>query len=415
MHRKRMIAAVLTALCLLAAFAVPASAAGEGLDNFRTGTRSYTPGQFQDVGIAAWYTPYVSVTYELGLMQGNSIGAFCPGGNVTVAETAALAARLHKLYHHGNAMFRQGEPWYQVYVDYCEKNGILLAEYPDYNAAAGRSEFAAMLARAFPAEALAEMNSLEDNAIPDVPAGAENAAEIYLLYRAGVLTGNDDALTFAPASAIRRSEVAAIAARMARPELRKSLASETTGSYPTLTKQERAEDSFFSDAAMLGNSLVDGMMLCSGIPMDFYGGTGLTVYNNKLSNLLQKQYGKVYIEFGINEIGGAVDGFISAYRSIVERIRETMPEAEIYLMAITPVTAARSSEGVFTMKKIGSFNEAICALAAETDCWYLDSCTNLCDGTGFLPDSYGGWDGSPHLANEGYRAWGEVIRTYYAK
>ena len=40
--------------------------------------------------------------------------------------------------------------------------------------------------------------------------------------------------------------------------------------------------------------------------------------------------------------------------------------------------------------------------------------TTLCDSTGYLPDKFGGWDGSPHLATEGYQAWADVIRNYYA-
>ena len=40
------------------------------------------------------------------------------------------------------------------------------------------------------------------------------AAEIYELYRAGVLTGSDAAGTFYPNSSIKRSEVAAILIRM---------------------------------------------------------------------------------------------------------------------------------------------------------------------------------------------------------
>ena len=398
---------LLTAACLLGCCAFPAFA--EGLGSFETPVRSYSPGLFPDVALDGWYTPYVAAVYEMGLMQGNSVGAFCPGGNITLAETITLAARIHKAYHTGSADFTQGTPWYQVYVDYARENGICTVEYTDYNAPARRSEFAAILAHALPAGELTQLNAVEDGRIPDVPAGAENAAEIYLLYRAGVLTGNDAAGTFAPQSDIRRSEVAAIAARMVRPELRCVL-----GGCPDLRTMPRAEDDFFSDAAMLGNSLVDGMMLYSGLPMSYYGGTGLTVFKNKLNDLLLKSYGKVYIEFGINEIGGSVDSFISEYRNIVNRIHAALPDAQVYLMAITPVTKAKNDAGTFTMKKIASFNEALYALAEETDCWYLDSCGGLCDGTGYLPQSYAGWDGSPHLEVAGYKAWAELIRTHYA-
>ena len=405
----KQIAAIVLAACLLGGMVC--AVAAEGLSNFEETTRVYTPGQFPDVALAGWYTPYVAAVYELGLMQGNSVGAFCPGGNVTYAETLTIAARMHKIYYTGDGAFTQSEPWYQVYVDYARENGISAAAFDNFDAPARRSEFAAILAHALPASALSEMNAVADGTIPDVPASAENAAEIYLLYRAGILTGNDAAGTFAPDSEIRRSEVAAIAARMARPALRCSFVPKV---YPDLQTRTRAEDGFFSDAAMLGNSLVDGMMLCSGLPMAYYGGTSRTVFNNRLNELLQKQYGKVYIEFGINELGGSVDSFITSYRGIIERIRATMPEAEIYIMAITPVTKAKSDQGVFTMKRIGEFNDALYLLAKETDCWYLDTCGGLCDATGYLPAQYAGWDASPHLEVAGYKAWAEVIRTHYA-
>ena len=414
MKMKKLLSFLLALICLFSSFVLPAFAA-EGFENLTKKVRTYQPGHFPDVGVAAWYTPYVAEVYELGLMQGNTVGAFCPGGDVTLAETLALATRLHKLYETGSAEFQQGEPWYQVYVDYAKETGILTEEYPDYNAAAKRSEFAALLARSLPASALVEMNMVEDGQLPDVPVYAESAAEIYMLYRAGVLTGNDKYGTFAPDTNIHRSEVAAVIARMANPALRKSFTLKVAYAYPELQKGERKDNAFFADAAMLGNSLVDGMMLYSGLTMDYYGGTGLTVFKNKLEDLLKKPYGKVYIQFGINEIGVAKESFIDSYRKIVERIHAAQPDAQVYIMAITPVTKARSDEGVFTMQKIREMNEALYALAEETDCWYLDTCTNLCDATGYLPEKHGGWDGSPHLATSGYVAWADVIRSYYAE
>ena len=84
-------------------------------------------------------------------------------------------------------------------------------------------------------------------------------------------------------------------------------------------------------------------------------------------------------------------------------------------MAITPVTKAVNDKGTFTMQRIRSWNGALYDLAAETGCRYLDCCTALCDETGYLPESYAGWDGSPHLEAAGYRAWAEAIRTHYAE
>lgn len=406
---------LLLALALAAALALPACAAEPGFINFQNREATYEPGMFPDIVQDAWYEMYVWASYELGLMKGDADGHFRPDDGVTMAETAALAARIHKIYSGAGADFQQGEPWYRVYVDYGLEHCILSDGDADYNAAAKRSDFAAALSRALPQSALPEINAVADGAIPDVPADAPCAPEIYLLYRAGVLTGSDQYGSFRPDSEIRRSEVAAIVTRMAYRSMRRTLALVPKPAYPVLRAGERQDDGFFADAAMLGNSLVDGMRLCSGIgKMAYYGETGSTVYNNRIDQLVQKRYGKVYIEFGINEVGISTEEFTSRYRRMIEKIRAAMPDADVYIMAVTPVTKTVSARGTFTMEKIRTLNDALYALAEEQQCWYLDCCTPLCNDEGYLVDKYAGWDGSPHLAESGYLAWAEVVRTYYA-
>lgn len=404
---------LLLAILLVAACAPDAFAAEPGFSNFQNRVNQYADGVFHDVG-DDWFRDYVAAVYELGLMQGDTEGMFLPDKGVTLAETCALAARIHQLYFTGSAEFSQGSPWYQVYVDYCHEKGILNGDYDDYDAPANRREFAVLLSCALPESALPVINDIEDGSIPDVVAGGAGVAAIYRLYRAGILTGNDVYGTFAPESDIKRSEVAAIVSRMAFRSLRRTVTLLPKPPYPDLQEGERQEDDFFKDAAMLGNSLVDGMMLCSGIPMAYYGKQSGTVRMNRVSELVLKQYGKVYIQLGINDLGSSLDSFIEGYRKIVDQIRAAMPEADIYLMAVTPVTQAVSARGLFTMQKIGDMNDAIRRLAEEEQCWYLDCCTPLCTEEGFLIQKYAGWDGSPHLDASGYVAWAEVIRTHYA-
>ncbi len=406
-------AALLLAASLLLAISAPAYCAEPGYINFQNRSRSYEDGMFSDVP-ESWYSTYVAAVYELGLMQGDTDGRFRPDDGVTLAETAALAARIHSIYFGRTADFTQGQPWYQVYFDYCRENGILSGESAMPDAAAKRSEFAGILSRTLPESALPAINDVPDGGIPDVAAGDADAHGIYLLYRAGILTGNDDYGTFRPDTGIRRSEVSAVVSRMAYRSLRKNVTLLPKPPYPDLPECEPAEDSYFSDAAMLGNSLVDGMMFCSELPMKFFGKQSGTVRINRVSELVQKQYGKVYIQLGINDLGGDLDAFINGYRSIIETIRAAMPEADIYIMAVTPVTQARSAEGIFTMKKICAMNDALYALAEEMECWYLDCCTPLCGDDGYLVGKYAGWDGSPHLDASGYLAWAEVIRTHCA-
>ena len=406
------LSALFLALLLAVSLAAPALAAEPGYVNFQQKENVYTEGMFSDVPLD-WYTEYVAAVYELGLMQGDADGRFRPDDGVTLAETCALLARIHRTYYGGAAKLEQGEPWYQVYVDYCRDHALLPEEIADWNAPAKRGEFAAMLSRALPEGALPQINEIADGGIPDVEA-SEASAGIYRLYRAGILTGNDIYGSFKPNNGIRRSEVSAVVARMVYRSLRCTVTLQPKPPYPDLKEGPRQENDFFADAAMLGNSLVDGMMLCCDIPMKYFGKTSGTVRMNRLGELLQGHYGKVYIQLGINDISGGMDSFIGGYRTIIEKIREAMPEADIYIMAITPVTKHKSAVGSFPMTKINATNELLYALAEEMQCWYLDSCTLLCNEEGYLPDAYAGWDGSPHLDAKGYVAWAEIIRTYYA-
>ena len=74
-----------------------------------------------------------------------------------------------------------------------------------------------------PEEAYKAINTVADNAIPDVKATDKFAAEIYEFYRAGILTGSDAKGTFHSASTIKRSEAAAILLRMFEASARVSI------------------------------------------------------------------------------------------------------------------------------------------------------------------------------------------------
>lgn len=201
--------------------AEPVVLADPGLSNFKA-VNTYTAGQFADVAASYWGAPNIAKAYELGLMRGTSASYFSPEESVTVAETITMAARLHSIYTTGSENFVQSNIWYQTYVDYCKVNGILKKDF-DYNAPAKRSDFAAILAAALPAEALRAVNTVEDGAIPDVSMKNDSAEAIYALYRAGILTGNDASGTFGPETAINRAAAAAILTRMAENSLRRSV------------------------------------------------------------------------------------------------------------------------------------------------------------------------------------------------
>ncbi|MBQ1362449.1 MAG: S-layer homology domain-containing protein [Oscillospiraceae bacterium] len=185
-----------------------------------TGVLAQEPLSFPDVPKDAWYYSDVQKAVETGLISGYEDNTFGPSRNMTYAEAVKLAAVMYKLSMTGSTEFEETIPWYQSYVDYAAYAAIISRDY-DWNKPATRAGYMEIFARAIPdhpansdIKALTPINTVPDGAIPDVPMSHPQAAEIYKLYRAGILQGSDDQYSCMPDSNIRRSEVAAILTRM---------------------------------------------------------------------------------------------------------------------------------------------------------------------------------------------------------
>lgn len=190
--------------------------------------------KFTDTEAFAWAQDNIEKAYRTGLMLGKSDSLFDPQDNVSYAEAAALASRLHSIYAQGKDEFAKSEPWFESYLGYAKKNGLIASDMTAFSAEGGasyasaisRADFARLLAAALPESALSPVNSVADNAIPDLSnkdaSGRtdERAEPVYLLYRAGILAGSDAKRSFEPASSISRAEAVCIITRMAEPSLR---------------------------------------------------------------------------------------------------------------------------------------------------------------------------------------------------
>jgi len=242
-------------IAAIAAGLIPATFTAASSDNFQK-QREYD-GRFTDVSGSDWFYESVKTGYEYDLINGVSATSFVPKSELSIAEILALASRLHNICVDGQYSFIQGSPWYQVYVDYARENGFLIPGLDSYSRAAKREEVAAILAKALPDDVFTPINTVKDGALPDVSMGAPYASEIYALYRAGILVGNDDKGTFHPNTSIRRSEIATIIARVVNPDLRQDR---------TFKKLEKLYFAFFEVAA---NNLTKTSI--SGVYVRFYG------------------------------------------------------------------------------------------------------------------------------------------------
>ena len=220
---KKVTALFLVLLLSSTSFPVMASAAEVGsLNNFQI-INSYTQGQYKDVPETNTFAANIKTAYEYGLMQGYG-ESFGITSNITRMASIIIACRIHAIYTSGkNSIESQYSGTTQEkYLGYAKNNGIY-CDFPATNTPATRAEFAKILSSALPDEALPTINSVGDNAIPDVSLGDTFSDAIYRLYRSGIIIGSDSKGTFYPTEAITRGAACAIATRMAVPSLRKSV------------------------------------------------------------------------------------------------------------------------------------------------------------------------------------------------
>lgn len=196
---------------------VPKPVDNSGMKNF-VKAAVYNSKVFPDVKENDWFVKNVALAYETGLMNGKGDG-FAPMDNLTVAQVITMAARLNSIYETGKAEFVQGSVWYQVYVDFCVKKGIIGSDdFTDYNRNTTRAEFVRILSRAIPEKEFDLKNSV--SGVPDVALADKDYKSVLMFYRAGILSGSDSAHNFKPTSNITRAETAAIITRIIDKTLR---------------------------------------------------------------------------------------------------------------------------------------------------------------------------------------------------
>lgn len=177
---------------------------------------------FTDVSADVWYYPYLQTAYSFGIITGKSETVFDPDEGLTCAEAAKIAAVIHS--QSGNdgkkTEFQSyGDNWYDVYVDYCYENGII-EDYIvfDWNQNATRAQMAYLFSRCDTEPRYINEVPLTD--IPDVYDTTPFAYEILDLYNKGIAVGSDEYMAYYPDSQVKRSEAAALVARILRYDMR---------------------------------------------------------------------------------------------------------------------------------------------------------------------------------------------------
>lgn len=192
------------------------------------------------------------------------------------------------------------------------------------------------------------------------------------------------------------------------------------------------EDSYFDDALFIGNSLIVGLSRSVKIGARYFASVGLNVkqFFDKDTILLTDgsyttmdkavgmvKFEKVYLMFGINELGwGSISSFISYYGRIIDRVREVNPNALIYVQSILPINEekwakSRDYSSVINNVSVATFNQKIVDMCEEKCAFYVNVAECLTDETTGNLISEATSDGI-HIGGVYSTRWLEYLKTH---
>lgn len=198
-------------------------------------------------------------------------------------------------------------------------------------------------------------------------------------------------------------------------------------------KSEAVENDYFNDAAFVGDSRIVGLSELN-VLVDttarIYGSVSLDVskalmrsvftldqgsMGTMMEALAQTQVQKVYLSFGLNELGWQVlDVFKENYINIIQQVKAIQPQAQIYLLDVYNFSKSRENEHEYTtLNQIKAMNEAIKEVAKETQVNLIHSNAMFETEDTYLPNEWTS-DGY-HLNSEGFEHWLEMVKEHVNK
>lgn len=186
-------------------------------------------------------------------------------------------------------------------------------------------------------------------------------------------------------------------------------------------------DEYFKGALFIGDSRIEGFSMLSGIKnAKFYADKGLNIgqMENKefvkidgkkytvFKALEKEKYDKVYIKLGVNELGWQYyTKYITYYEALIDQIKATQPEAQIYVMEVIQVTKSKSdSNDVYTKANVDKMNGMLMDMVANKGVNYLKVNEVLTGEDGYLVADAAN-DGV-HLKQSYCKKWLEYIKTH---
>ncbi|QOS99812.1 lysophospholipase [Brevibacterium sp. JNUCC-42] len=134
----------------------------------------------------------------------------------------------------------------------------------------------------------------------------------------------------------------------------------------------------FGSSLFVGDSIIGGLTNDDLLPeVNVMGGLGATVQStlDNVEEIASRKPSHLFLSMGQNDLGEppeeAKKTFVQQYARLVDRIRDLLSAARVYVLSITPVDDA-SPVGAFMNPQIETFNAALQKMAKEKGVEYID-------------------------------------------
>lgn len=169
---------------------------------------------------------------------------------------------------------------------------------------------------------------------------------------------------------------------------------------------EKDDTAQFKKSVFMGDSITEGFAVNEILPNEsVMAGAGATagyIYEEYIDDLVEKKPDNVFIMLGSDDMLMPVDDpkalFEGELTKLINKIKEEVPDAKIYLQSITPVT----QEALNTQqryKNIDEYNELIKELADKISANYIDIGVIVKEN----PDLFA--EDGVHFKKEFYQLW----------
>ena len=182
------------------------------------------------------------------------------------------------------------------------------------------------------------------------------------------------------------------------------------------------DKSFFNNAVLIGDSRAIGFYSSAGLSnMKSYtkvGGTANTAIKDYLPSIkaTTNTYKRAYIMLGTNEINLNYNTVMNNYEKLIDGLRSSQKDIEIYVQAVLPITEkCHQTHNYLRKDKINIFNQRLQQMAQKKQVYFVNPTSALAGSDGFLPAELASATDGYHLKKDGYLKQLDYLETHTVK